>query len=67
MFHTTTKTNRRNLSKASGEELLLLAIFGPSSMKAKIDRELDRRATRDTANSISIAASVPAGQGAYAA
>ncbi len=67
MFHTTNPTNRQDLRRASGEELLLLAVLGPSSLKPQIDRELDRRALSDTLNSISIAASMTAGQEAYAA
>ena len=34
----------RDLRAASGEELLVMAIFGSSAKKQKIDRELDRRA-----------------------
>ncbi len=36
--------NRKNLRKASGEELLLLAVLGDSNLKPQIDQELDRRA-----------------------
>ncbi|MEZ6191004.1 MAG: hypothetical protein R3C45_06890 [Phycisphaerales bacterium] len=42
-----TKANKnavRDLRGVSGEELLLIAIFGPKATKQKIDRELDRRA-----------------------
>ncbi len=68
MFHTISTTNRRDLSRESGEKLLLLAILGPSTLKPQIDQELDRRALRDTVHSISITASMTAGQeGAYAA
>jgi hypothetical protein len=41
MFNT---TKGQNLRRASGEELLLLAVLGPSSLKPQIDQELDRRA-----------------------
>lgn len=44
-----TNNQTRNLRQASGEELLLLAIFASTGMKTKIDRELDRRAFADTA------------------
>jgi hypothetical protein len=40
----TTTSHRPNLRKASGEQLLLLAVFGPKNLKQKIDDELDRRA-----------------------
>ena len=39
----------RNLRQASGEELLLLAVFGNPGLKPRIDRELDRRALSDIA------------------
>ena len=42
-------TNGQNLCRASGEELLLLAVLGSPQMKMKIDRELDRRARMDIA------------------
>lgn len=37
-------TTGQNLRRASGEQLLLLAVFGPSYLKHQIDQELDRRA-----------------------
>ena len=43
-----TTNHTQNLRKASGEELLLLAILGSPKLKARIDRELDRRAMADT-------------------
>ncbi len=54
-------STRKSLRQASGEELLLLAILGPSNMKPKIDRELDRRALADvvTHSAILPAAFVP--------
>jgi len=39
----------RNLRQASGEELLMLAVFGNPGLKPRIDRELDRRALSDIA------------------
>jgi hypothetical protein len=39
-----TTTGQRNLRETSGEELLLLAVFGPAYLKHQIDHELDRRA-----------------------
>lgn len=42
MLHTL--TTPKPLTLASGEELLLLAVLGPSYLKPQIDRELDRRA-----------------------
>ena len=44
-----TTTATQDLDHKSGEELLLLAIFGPQRMKPRIDRELDRRALSATA------------------
>lgn len=43
-MYTMNSKNVRDLRGASGEALLLMAIFGPAERKAKIDRELDRRA-----------------------
>ena len=44
-MYTKANTNAvRDLRGASGEELLLMAIFGPKGTKQNIDRELDRRA-----------------------
>ena len=37
-------TTGQNLRQTSGEQLLLLAVFGPSYLKHQIDHELDRRA-----------------------
>lgn len=51
MLNTSTQTP---LCHASGEELLLLAILGPSHLKPKIDRELDRRALADFVTSHTI-------------
>ncbi len=45
MFNTQTTQNLRH---ASGEQLLMLAVFGPQTLKSKIDRELDRRALADS-------------------
>ena len=42
-------TRTQNLRKASGEELLMLAVFGRPQLKSQIDRELDRRAMSDIA------------------
>jgi hypothetical protein len=43
-MYTKANTNAvRDLRGASGEELLLMAIFGPKNTKQTIDRELDRR------------------------
>ncbi len=39
-----TTTGQNNLRQTSGEQLLLLAVFGPSYLKRQIDQELDRRA-----------------------
>ncbi len=39
----------RNLRQASGEELLMLAVFGSPGLKPRIDQELDRRALSDIA------------------
>ena len=48
MLNSSTQTLLRH---ASGEELLLLAVLGPSYLKPKIDRELDRRALTDVVTS----------------
>jgi len=34
----------RNIHRASGEQLLLMAVFGNARVKQAVDRELDRRA-----------------------
>jgi hypothetical protein len=44
MYTISHTTKGQNLRQASGEELLLLAVLGPSSLKPRIDQELDRRA-----------------------
>ena len=36
------------IQRASGEQLLLVAIFGGAAVKAGVDRELDRRAREQT-------------------
>lgn len=43
-----TTNHTKNLKKLSGEQLLLMAVFGSQTLKPKIDRELDRRALTDT-------------------
>jgi hypothetical protein len=40
-----TPTLAGSVRYASGEELLLLTVFGPSRAKRVVDRELDRRAS----------------------
>jgi hypothetical protein len=44
MSATTHSTLGQDIRHASGEELLLLAVFGSPKLKTRIDRELDRRA-----------------------
>jgi len=45
----THNTRIQNIQHASGEQLLLLAVFGTDRLRQRINRELDRRArlTRD--------------------
>ena len=47
---TTVNGLRRHLCRVSGEELLLLAVFGDSAMRRELDQELDRRAFLTKAN-----------------
>ncbi len=43
-----TTNHTQNLKKLSGEQLLLMAVFGSRQTRGGIDRELDRRALADT-------------------
>ncbi len=38
------EASRRDLRRASGEQLLLLAVFGDAALRLRLDDELDRRA-----------------------
>ena len=43
-------TSSRSLQHATGEQLLLMAVFGSQQTRRVIDRELDRRARLRLAN-----------------
>lgn len=43
------RNQSQHIRRASGEELLLLAVLGSEDTKGRIDRELDRRAIEGTA------------------
>jgi hypothetical protein len=54
-------TLTNSLRYASGEELLLLAVFRGTTMKRFVDRELDRRAMMRRASATMTANLAPAG------
>jgi len=67
MFTHSNTTKGQKLRQASGEELLMLAIFGPADLKPRIDNELDRRALASTARGMEFTAYTATSQSGYAA
>ena len=55
MYTTPNTMKGTDLRRASGEELLMLAVFGTPSLKPKIDDELDRRALAATGRGMEFA------------
>tara|TARA_R110002111_G_scaffold171056_4_gene236697 strand:- start:600 stop:803 length:204 start_codon:yes stop_codon:yes gene_type:complete len=62
-----TNNQTRNLRQASGEELLMLAIFGGDQVRDSINRELDRRAHAEAVTPHAVMAYLSSPRTLYAA